>query len=430
MNFLKLFFFEIYRRRQFVLISVSIAFIAWIVTIMFTDRYSILTIKNVKIETNLNNTQIEQLGLDVVKVSPAIVSVKIKGPRYKIGMLSKDDIIVSPISFRNIAADGDYQIELKAELKKPQHDISLELVSSNKSAIFSVDMLTTKCFNLTCNLLNISPQEGFVLDEPVCQPTTLCVSGPKKIVDCLGDVQLCVDTASKNLNSTKTFNADLKFISIEGKELDDSLFKYNELTKFSVTVPVYRSKLVPLTFMFKNAPNCLNLNLLQGIVNPNQINLGLSDEIASNVNELSMGYIDMRELDLNTDFDFKVVVPSGLKNLSQIDSAKVLFDNKDWVSKNFIVDDVHLINLNDDYEISVTSSVLEKVKIVAVNEMFLNNLSKNDITATVDLASINLKDGEQAVPVNIGILNKDGVWPVGFYKCNIYAKKIKKQALA
>lgn len=429
MNFLKVFkvfIFETYRRRRLILMSVAISFIAWIITIICIDRYSVVVFKDVSIVTNLTNTQTEQLGLDVVKIEPTSVSVKLKGPRHKLAMLSKDDLVVTPISFKNMTSDGDYKIDLKVDLKQAQPDVSVEAVAPN-SAVFSVDLLTTKLVNVNCSLSNIQAAEGFVIDFPVCQPKNLYVSGPKKFIDCLDAVQLNVNSMQKNLNSTKTFDADAKFVRNDGTELDSNIFKYDKSVKFSVTFPIYKNKQVPLTFMYKNAPSCFDLSLLKYSINPDKISLGLSNEIANSLKELSMGYIDMHQLDFGTNFNFKLVVPAGCRNLSQIDSVNVTFDTSDWCFKYFnAIDDIRIINPNDKYSVKIKSPVLKKVKVLGLKEEYLNNVNRSDITATVDLSSVKLKPGEQTVIVNLGILNKSGVWVAGTdYKCCIYCKPIE-----
>ena len=406
--------------------SVAIAFVAWFVAIIVTDRQSTVIISNVPVEADLANTQTEQLGFDVIKINPEFVSVKVKGPRYKIGLLTKNDISVKALSFRNVTSDGNYEIGLKAEFKQIMPDVKIDSISKD-SAIFSVDVLTSKLVTLTCSLPNISAQEGFLIDSPICQPQNIYVSGPKKLVDCLKEVRLDVNSSQKNLDSTKTFDAQPKFISISGREMDSSGFKYNEAVKFSVSVPIYKLKSLPFNFMFKNAPKSLNLNLLKNCVkiSPDYVNLGLANDVSDSFKEICLGYIDMRELDFDTKFNFKVEVPSGCKNLDRIETAVISFNTDNWDYKKFDVDDIQIINVDDDFDVEVKSAVLGKVKVVGFSD-FLKSLNGKDITATVDLSNVKLKLGEQIVPVNVGILNKDGVWPVGFYKCRINVKNIKK----
>ena len=330
------------------------------------------------------------------------------------------------MSFRNVTSDGNYEIGLKAEFKQIMPDVKIDSISKD-SAIFSVDVLTSKLVTLTCSLPNISAQEGFLIDSPICQPQNIYVSGPKKLVDCLKEVRLDVNSSQKNLDSTKTFDAQPKFISISGREMDSSGFKYNEAVKFSVSVPIYKLKSLPFNFMFKNAPKSLNLNLLKNCVkiSPDYVNLGLANDVSDSFKEICLGYIDMRELDFDTKFNFKVEVPSGCKNLDRIETAVISFNTDNWDYKKFDVDDIQIINVDDDFDVEVKSAVLGKVKVVGFSD-FLKSLNGKDITATVDLSNVKLKLGEQIVPVNVGILNKDGVWPVGFYKCRINVKNIKK----
>ncbi len=393
-------------------------------------------ISGVPITFDFSSTQIEQYGLDIIKINPANVNIKIKGPRYKVASFKKDDFVVAPVSLRNITSDGDYEVELRADFKQAQHDVKIEGVSI-QSAIFSVDVLKTKLVDLTCNLPNVRAAEGYVLDAAVCQPKSLYVSGPKKVVDCLNTIRLDVNSGPVELNSTKNFDVETKFVAVDGSVFDESqakLLKFNNSTKLGVIVPVYRQKMVPLTWKIKNAPACLDLSLIRAKVQPSQISLGVSKEAADSIKEINLGYVDMRDFDLKSatdsglSFTFPIDLPTGAKNLNDVKTARVVVDCSDWVSKSFSVSDVQLINdSNENFEVHVESSVLKDVKIVGINNNFLEAINKSNITATIDLAEVNLKPGKQTVPVTIGILNKNGVWPVGNYTCCINIKKIKKR---
>ena len=70
LKYLRFFFIEFYRRKRSILMSVAIAFVAWFVAIIVTDRQSTVIISNVPVEADLANTQTEQLGFDLIKINP------------------------------------------------------------------------------------------------------------------------------------------------------------------------------------------------------------------------------------------------------------------------------------------------------------------------------------------------------------------------
>lgn len=412
---------EIFSNKKFtIIISVVTAVIAWFITVMVNDSSGVVTIYNVPIICDTKNTQAEQLSLEIVDIEPKTVAVTVRGPKYKIGLISSKDIVVSPTSMINVTSEGTYEINLVANLKQPQRDVYIDEIEP-QFASFSFDSISTKTVTLVAETPNIKVDPGYVGDQAVCQPEKLFVSGPKQSIDKLDYVKLVVDT-SANLSASKTFEATPKFISVDGFEMDSTSFKYNEDIKFKVNVPVYKEKQIPLKFMYKNSSNHFNTNLLNAIISPDHINIAGAPDVIDSISELNLGYIDMRELDIGKSFIFSVKVPSGYKNIDKIDAATVSFDFSNWKFRNFSVSDVKLSNVPSDYDVNINSSVIKDVKFVGFVDA-IDNLNASDITATVDLTSVSLKEGKQIVPVIVETINKDGVWAVGEYKCSITANK-------
>ena len=170
-------------------------------------------------------------------------------------------------------------------------------------------------------------------------------------------------------------------------------------------------------------PPKLNLKLLKPKIDHYEIEIRGPAVNIKNVEEISLGYLDLRELsESRTNFSFKINIPSGLKNLGQISTATVSFKDAKFGCKHFNVNGIELLNVPKDYDVSINSKIIKDVKIVGFKE-FLKNVNSKNLTATVDCSNINFKNGMQNVPVEIGIINKDGVWPVGEYKCLVNCKK-------
>ncbi len=413
------FFVDIFKNKLTVFMCVLVSTVLWFLIIIFnSDSYSVVTIQDVPVDLNLSNTQAEQLGLFIVDIAPVIASVTVKGPRHKIAFLNKDDIFLAPESYNNIITQGVYKLPVGASLKKIQEGVSVDRLSID-SIIIKVDVLENKFFNLIPEDIGVKVEPGYMKDELVCQPSSLYVSGPKQSIDNLDVIKLYTDASGSTLNSTKTFDANLKFISKDGAEMDKSLFRYNDM-RCSITVPVYKVNQLPFKVSFSNAPNCLNKELLNANIDPEFIHVAGPDEIIGQTNEINLGFIDMCELtEEKNSFSFNVNLPSGFKNLTQVTSALVSFNKDRLASKFFNIKGIQPINVPQGYEVSVHSKVIKDVRIVGIKE-YLEKISDTDLVATIDFSNIKFEEGvKQNVPVNIGIINKDGVWPAGKYKCLI-----------
>ncbi len=412
----------IFKDKLTITLCVFFSVILWISTILYnSDSYSVIKIKNVPIISNLANTQAEQLGLSVVKTNPKNINVYVRGPRHKISFIKKEDVVVVPKTYSNIISSGSYNLELNAYLKKPQQNVYIESLS-HKSADFCFDVLETKTINLVANNLDVGVEEGFIKDEAVCQPSSLFVSGPKQYIDKLSSIKLFVNAPPCTLNSSKTFDATPKFLSENGDVIDSSVFKYNKDVKFNVTVPVYNVKKVPLTVLFKNAPEKLNLDLLKARIEPKEIEIGGAQDTIKNINEINVGYVDLREFNEDKkNFNFNITLPQGVKNINQISSANVYLNRHRLDSKYFSVKGIELLNVPGNFSVVVNSKKIQGVKVVGYKE-YLKKIEAENLTATVDCSGLDLKEGMQNVPVKIGVI-KDGVWPVGEYKCPVTVKK-------
>ena len=416
---------EISKNKFTIFICVLFSIILWILTIMYgKDSYSVIKIKDIPITTNFSNTQAEQLGLSVVDLDPNYVSVYLRGPRHKLSFLKKEDVIVTPKSYSSITSGGKYNLELTAYLKKQQQGITIEGISE-KNAAFSIDVLETKSFKLVPDDVDVTVEDGFIKDETVCQPNVLSVSGPKQYIDRLDSVKLHADVFVSDLDFTKTFNAYPKFIASDGSKIDSSVFKYNKDIKFSITIPVYKIKRVPFKILYKNAPDKLDLNLLKPEIEPKEIEIYGAQDLLKNINEINLGYVDLRELSEDrTNFLFNINLPEGVQNSEQISSANVYFNRNDsnrFGSRTFDVVGAQLLNIPSNFDVVVSSKIIKDIRISGLKR-FLKGMEAENITATIDCSKIDLKEGRQNVPVKIGVI-KDGVWPVGEYKCSINVKK-------
>lgn len=406
-------------KRFTIILSIVVAIIAWFITVVWFDPEATVVVHDVPVTISTDNTQAHQLELAITDIEPDVVNLTLSGKRYKIGALDADDFTVTA-SVANVTSAGTYDLTLIATQNAWDSDYKIAQVSPNKCTV-TFDTIATKSVPVTASAPNVSVDSDYILETPIAQPETLEVEGPEQSIDQLSNVVLVTDLSSK-LTASKTVTAKPVFYAEDGTQMDASLFEYNSDIKFQITIPVYKQKTVPLTFHYKNAPSALNTDMLQYAITPSEITVAGAEDAVDNLTEINLGYIDFRTLDIGKTFDFSIPIPSGFKQIDNVNRATVSFNDTAWTSRLFSVTDIQMVNQPVGYTISINTTSIPNVKIVGFTDV-VDNLTGNDLVATIDFTNQTVKNGKQTVPVTIDVVSKDGVWSVGEYTCVISAKK-------
>lgn len=405
-------------KRFTMVFSILIAVIAWLVVVIQLDPMQKKVIRDIPVTYDLADTQADKLGLEVIKIEPANVSITVEGKRYQVSKLTQADFKVE-FSAVSIQGAGSYTLELRASSKENSSEFQVANISSSTVNV-TFDKVSSKTITLTAQAPNIKVEDDFILENPVPTPDKLEVKGPEQYIDRL-DHGIIMTDASETLTQTTTKKGTLLLYDVDGNQLDNSWFTFDRET-FEVVIPVYKQATVPLTFKYKNVPANLDTSKLEYSMSVNQIDIAGSEDAVQNISEINLGYIDIRELDVGKTFQFNISVPSGFKNISNVTQVTVTFTDTNWSSKLLDVTDIRQSNIPSGYTITVQNSSIQNVKIVG-DQSVIGTLMPNDLVATVDYTSQPIKEGSQTVQVTIEVVSKENVWVVGSYDCIVVAQK-------
>ena len=116
-----------------------------------------------------------------------------------------------------------------------------------------------------------------------------------------------------------------------------------------------------------------------------------------------------------------IMLPDGVRNLSNVTTATVEFDLSDFATKTIDISSFNVKNLDASKNATVTTKSLS-VTIVAPKSV-IDQIEANDISADIDMSSINVT-GSTEVPVTITVNSASGkAWAYGSYKVNINVRK-------
>ena len=396
------------------IIAFIFAVIIWLIVTISLYPDTTITIKDIDVQINLSDTYVNEMGLNVVSGQGQKVTAKIKGNRSEIGSLNASDFTAS-VNLEDIKTASEYDLDVI--VTPNDSSIKYELVDVSPSKIkVKFDNVISKTFEIEPQTSAIIPDE-YVMGTLECSPNTVKITGPEQVIE---KINSCVAFATAGtVSETKAIKADLILYDnekniIDGKDLSFSVSEIN------VTVPVYQKKKVPFDIVYRNVPPQFDTKQLQYRLSSDEIEIAATSETISKIDKISLSYIDFRELELGASFTLNVVLPSGIQNISGIETVEVSYPMDNFDSKVFTVSNINLLNAPSNFDITLLTNKLQRVNIIAPKAV-LNELTVKDIVAQIDLSAVTVTEGTQSVSVDVYIDGVGPAWAIGEYSATITA---------
>ena len=145
-------------------------------------------------------------------------------------------------------------------------------------------------------------------------------------------------------------------------------------------------------------------------------------ETIDNIDAITVGPIDFREIDIGTEITLDITLNAGLKNVENVDSVTVTFPSYGLTSRTMDVskDNFVIENLPSGYTVEVLTEQLEDIRIVG-DTSIVNDLTAEDLVGTIDLSQYSISRGRYTVSVKIYVQGRVLAWAVGEYSVEIEA---------
>lgn len=405
---------SIFDNRTFlIVVSLVMAFLAWLFVSMDSHDTKGKTIEGVTIDMQDVDESINKLGLSMISTEQPKVSVKVEGVIYDIGNLKASDIVVYP-DISKVTTAGVHTVTLRGEIRDGNKNITVQEISPSSVQI-KFDSLQTKTLNIKAQLSGYSaPVEDYLIRDVSVTPINVEITGPAEDIS---RVSQCVVQKDINEELTSTYNETLplKFLDADGNELDLKYITSN-VTEARVTIPILKKKVVPVSLDYLNVPDGFPVNRLNFNISNEKIEVAGPTEVIDKYKEIPLGQIDIKSLDIGEVESFEVKLPTGFVNTQNIQNVLVQFDSEGMVKKGFNVENIVIQNVPLNYHAQATTSEINNVQIVGPKEI-VDSLLAGDIVATVDLnESSSITSGQIELPVKISVPKKGLVWAVGDYK--------------
>ena len=351
------------------------------------------------------------------------VSIQIQGKRYAIGMLTENDFIAT-LDLSEVTTPGTHVVDVILTMVEPSSDC--DIVSTGLTASVTVERVISKDIPLEVNTANLSVGEELQIqaDDIEISTSTITVSGEESLVNSVA--RAVIEPVYEGvMTETTEVQGVVSLYNSAGTKIENPLLEYQS-GNYTVTIPIYRVKTLPLNVSFIYPEN-FDAGSLKYSILPKEITIAApaSDTSIENLDRIDIGEINLTSITVRElqGVNLAISLPDGYKNLSNTGRAQVTFENTDSYGRlEFTVPTENFTILNGDPEYDYTF-ITSQLDVTAIGPSgVLQNLSVDDITGTVNLLGISTEEGVKNVTVTLRVAGQNvTVWITGDYKIDIRA---------
>lgn len=411
-------FGELFNNEKFMIVfSIFVAFCIWVGVAAGSGETKDFRISDIPVTMDLSedamNDNLTVVSVNGVPVQMFTATVRVNGNSVTVGSLTTSDIQVYGSNLGNIVTSGTYNVTLSARSQGVKSNYNIVSVSPSEVTIV-VDRNIEKEFEIESQITASSPSE-YYMGSPTFSSKTVIVKGPEQSVSKVAKAVVNT-TIEKELTETTTLQSlDVTLLDSDGEVIDDDSLVI-EPAVVDVTIPVLIKKTVPIVLNCENKPIGMNIdNFIT--VDPAEIEIAASGDIIDSITSISIGTLDFGKLEYGTEYmEFEIVMPEGVRNLNNIDNARVRFKFSDLTSVQKMISAFQFVNVPDNLvaEYSPYSSI--RVTFIGPKSE-IENLKTSDISAVIDLTDSTM--GTFDMPVNVSIAGVSSCWIYGSYSVNV-----------
>lgn len=391
------------------LISLVVAFFIWVVVATAVDTSFRREIAEVPIDINLQSNTLSRLGMSIISLEPETVRVRINGTRYVVGALESGNIRIEP-DLSSVNTTGTQTLPLRW-VDESGGEYTVEQITPSSASV-RIDRMDQKSVDITASVTGVSLPEGYIKEDEIITPERVTLTGPIGDLNKVQRAMVNIDM-NKSMTATESVTGEIVLMDANGNLVESSHI-HKDYDTAEVTVSVLKVKEVPLVIDFINRPYGFPLDQLRYTLDRSKINIAGPQTLVDSYDEVLLGYIDFKQLDLSARRIFDVQLPSGFDNIDNIQSVSVSFDMEGYVSQEFNLDRIRILNPPANYEVTIPGSQQMRVRMVGPAET-LESMTPEDIIAEVDLSEREVVTGQLKWPVTIYAPGKGAVWAVGDY---------------
>ena len=344
-------------------------------------------------------------GLSVISGYGSTADIKLSGKKSDINKINPSDISVY-VDMDNITQAGE--VRLDVNVKAPNNSTIVDIQPS--SLVVYVDRTITRSVPVKVNYTGGTTDKSLVIDSLTPASSNVSVTGPEEEVMKISHAQITLNLGL--IDSSVEIRETLALIDENGYEVTNPYVR-TSTSEMRVDVTVYRYATVPIELKFKGI---IPLEDIEYTILPGTLEIKGNSDIIQAIATIPSEEIDETKINGSASYYVKLVIPSGVINLSDSDTVYAEIQLKNNVAREAAVDRIYLQNGSSAYHYELLTESLD-VTIRGKAEI-LSAYHLDSIYGLVDLSGV--KDtGTVMLPVSLRIPNGDGLYAYGTYYAEV-----------
>ena len=339
-------------------------------------------------------------NLQITSVNVSDVTIKIQGKRYSISDLNGEDF-TAHCDLSQIYEAGVHEVDIVVEAADAATEC--EILADNLKAKVSVSKIVSREINVVPYTEGIRIADEMQIEGDIeVFPSTIIVTGEEKLVDSIGQIRAVPDFEDVLSESAELTCNPVLYNQYGMRMLNNDLTLSEGI--ITMNVPVYKVKTLPLNVQFTNSSTNFNISNLKYSLSVTELTIASPDSSIDNLDAIDIGEISLTSLtlkDLQGGVALPVKLPDGYKNISGNKTVTVYFENYDQYGQlGFTVpaENINIINAPNNFDVKVLTNVLT-VNVVGLSS-YIQEMTSDDIYATVNLLGVELSEGTKSVSVS------------------------------
>ena len=397
--------------------SFILAVIIWLVVGMQSGELQEAAFSDIPL--TIDTKMSDSLDLQMFGQKDLSVSVKVEGKRYEVSpvTLSQDDFIVTA-STVNVTSVGKHTLPITVRLKDNR---DIDIISfSPESVELYFDYNVTESYPIEVQVSapnDTIAADGFTAGEPICSSTEVTVSGAASEIQTIAKVLAKVSPDEPLTQTAKYENVSLSIVNSNGGIIRSTYVKVEDSTSaVTVTIPIYKTTQFTPTVRFKNTPAYFTENPINYICAPSgPIKAAVTTELLDSTESLSIGTIDFADIKVgNNLFTFRAEEIPNIRVLDDVQEFRVLFTMNGFQTRSFKVSGSEIVfnSVPEGVQASIDEDAEYTVTVIGLAEE-IESLTKQQITASVDVTGLSAQDDPYSLPVAFTIDGTTGCWVSG-----------------